>query len=206
MVSIVVAVYAVNYAKRLEDEDKLAQLAIRTTYAAEERGAWAMIVSIANRGPGVANRVRISYTGLNAACFNLRLTRSAGTTDTDLLDMKHNADCADGASLVDVRKGKPEELTFIFPREVTGESKAFPMNSYSATCPELYAGEMVWLEFVFKVSERLDAKLRSGLPVPETSTTAGKIEPYFRQFGTVSIDGTDVKSDGQEFNAIKRVL
>jgi hypothetical protein len=205
-VSIAVTVYAVKYAHDLAESDKKARLDVRTTYAAEEAGIWAMIVSISNRGPGVASRLQIIYNGINTACFVFAVTPKGEETDVKTKQSKSNAECKDGVSLTEVRKGSPESMTFLFPREVTGESKAFAVNSYSATCPELYPGEVIWLEFVFRAEKGLDTRLRASLPIDETAKTdAGPIMRFFDKFSGVSVNGTYISHGRKEFSAIQRL-
>lgn len=88
-------------------------------------------------GPSVRTVGGIAYAGLNASCF-LTVVTLGGKPNATTKEMRSNDQCDLGASLKEVRKGNAADMPFIYPRAVSEESKAFPINSYSATCPELY--------------------------------------------------------------------
>jgi hypothetical protein len=193
IVAIVVTVWAVRYGLDLQRKERQATIDVHTEYVAQDKGAWMVRSVIYNRGPGTARRMQIAYgTPSVSMCSNQNEFEIGPSPDPSASGVDYGYKCGD-ISLTHVGVGKPAHHPFMFPRELSDDSKILPLNQYSATCAELFPGETVWLEFSFKASDEVDRKLRRLVPFEDTELLADNAEKVHAVFSEVFIGGVDIE-------------
>lgn len=205
---VTATVWVAIYIADREAEASRAVLDVRVTYRAEvEPNTWSLVFFASNRGPAVAERVRLGYVGINTICT--RLTVAVGQTEA--IDASQaepapepttGAECSGGLEVVEVRPAQPSDFPLIYFRPVVDEALVTTLSAYSATCPELYPGESTAVEVTFRLAPDLDAELRAALPVDSTASTTGAIARFYDIFRDFQVSGLEVSLGRYEYRAV----
>jgi hypothetical protein len=210
LVSIIVSVLAVLYARNVEKEKEAiekanatANVTVSSHYRRDKPQHWTMIATVHNRGPATANVVHVILAATHTMCFSGELYQKPdGSTGYRSKGYKMGAKCPSGSQLVDIRDVSPQEIPGLFARKVTS-SKSVVLGLYSGTVENLHPGEMAWIEFSYRTGPDLDKKLDSVLPIEEQSSRTDALRPFVEVFGEIGVKGPNIAVGEQSYAAFR---
>ena len=205
--TVLIWVYGINQEQssvREQQEKSTADIEISTTYQYNGADTWTMLSQISNNGPAVASAVYVDYSAVHTTCVETELQFTPGKrTKVTIRSIKNDLQCVDGSGFTGAKQ--IAEVPGVFMHSLADFSSSAAWGLVSGTAYTVHPMESIWIDFHFKVTPDLNQKLLKVLPkhvMSDTSSSAGRIAPFFSIFNRVDVAGDNIKVSKLAYNAV----
>ena len=209
--TLIIWIYGINQehsSLREQQEKSIAAVEISTTYQYDGADNWTMLSDISNNGPAVASTIYVNYSVVHTTCAETELQFAPGKrTKVEVRSIKNDLQCVDGSGFTGAKQ--LTDLPGLFLHPLADFSSSTSWGLVSGTAYTVHPMESIWIDFHFKVTPDLNQKLLKLLPkqvMPDTSSSAGRIAPFFSIFNRVDVAGDNVEVSADAVNLLDNLL